>query len=119
MDIYCKVCGEPWDVMDIREEFTEEEKKRFFSGQGCPACKGIRTLYCERCDRFFKGWMIEDLTKEFGTDEVIKLIWKEKTCPYCLSKLKKVEFYEDFFGSVVENDGSVEDVLKINVLDLI
>ena len=42
MDIYCKVCGEPWDVMDIREEFTEEEKKRFFSGQGCPACKGIR-----------------------------------------------------------------------------
>ena len=25
VDVYCKVCGEPWDTLDIREKFTEKE----------------------------------------------------------------------------------------------
>ena len=39
MDVLCERCGEPWDVLGIRDEFTEEEYQRFHKGQGCPCCR--------------------------------------------------------------------------------
>jgi len=118
-DIYCKVCGEPWDSFEVRDSFSEEEKKQFFGGKGCPCCHGVETYYCENCDRFFKAWM--DFSEDFpGLEEDIKkMIWKDHKCPYCLGKLKKAVFVKEFFGSLVSHDGEIEDVIKVNVLDFI
>lgn len=42
MDVYCKRCGEPWDLMGIRDgDMTEEERKMFLRGEGCPCCVKI------------------------------------------------------------------------------
>jgi hypothetical protein len=41
MDLYCKRCGEPWDAYGVRHgDLTDEERERFFKGEGCPACFG-------------------------------------------------------------------------------
>ena len=41
MDVYCKRCGEPWDLYGVNNgDMTDEEKKRFWAGQGCPCCVG-------------------------------------------------------------------------------
>ena len=41
MDLYCKRCGEPWEMDHVQHGgFSEEEKKRFWAGEGCPACFG-------------------------------------------------------------------------------
>ena len=40
MDVYCKRCGEPFDLMGITDEFSKDEKKDFWAGKGCPACAG-------------------------------------------------------------------------------
>jgi len=37
MDIYCKVCGEPWG---IPVDMTKEELSNMLTGYGCPCCKG-------------------------------------------------------------------------------
>ncbi|MHA1882580.1 MAG: hypothetical protein ACTSUO_06005 [Candidatus Thorarchaeota archaeon] len=42
MDVYCKVCGEPWDAYGVfHGDMTVEERKMFLDGKGCPCCKGI------------------------------------------------------------------------------
>ena len=38
MDLYCRRCGEPFELLGITDDFTDEEKKRFWSGEGCPCC---------------------------------------------------------------------------------
>jgi len=38
MDLYCQVCGEPWDFIGTRDDFTYSERRKFDSGVGCPAC---------------------------------------------------------------------------------
>ncbi len=41
MDVYCKRCGEPFDLYGVNnDDLTEEERKRFWAGQGCPCCYG-------------------------------------------------------------------------------
>ncbi len=30
MDVYCKRCGEPWELLGITDEFTHEAKKHFW-----------------------------------------------------------------------------------------
>ena len=41
MDVYCKRCGEPWDVYGVDHgDMTEDERRRFWSGEGCPSCYG-------------------------------------------------------------------------------
>jgi len=40
MDVYCERCGEPYELLGITSDFTDEEKKRFWAGQGCPCCYG-------------------------------------------------------------------------------
>ena len=114
MDIYCRNCGEPWDILSVKEDFSEDERKKFFEGKGCPACKGKPTYYCESCGEYFKGWMMRDMT-----DEEIELIWKLKKCPNCLGKLKRVNYTASYFDSIVESDGAIEEVLNVNVLELL
>jgi len=119
VDVYCKNCGEPWDVLSLDEDFTEEERKMFFKGKGCPACKGIPTMYCEKCKQTFKGWMQRRLIEEYGDKVVIDLIWKEKICPECCSKLKVAKFDEEFIESLIDCDGAVENVTGESILDYI
>ena len=40
MDIYCYVCGEPWDMGSLNEDMSPKEKADFLKGEGCPCCKG-------------------------------------------------------------------------------
>ncbi len=40
MDVYCKRCGEPFELLGITDDFTDEEKERFWAGEGCPCCVG-------------------------------------------------------------------------------
>ena len=40
MDVYCIRCGEPYELLGITDDFTDEEKKRFWAGKGCPCCYG-------------------------------------------------------------------------------
>lgn len=40
MDVYCKRCGEPYDVDSLSFDFTSQERKDFHAGISCPACKG-------------------------------------------------------------------------------
>lgn len=41
MDVYCKRCGEPWDAYGVNHgDMDDEEQKRFWAGEGCPACFG-------------------------------------------------------------------------------
>ena len=41
MDIYCKRCGEPWDLYGVQHgDMTTTERDRFWAGEGCPSCYG-------------------------------------------------------------------------------
>lgn len=41
MDVYCKRCGEPWDLYGVEHgDMTPVERKRFWAGMGCPSCYG-------------------------------------------------------------------------------
>ncbi len=40
MDVYCKRCGEPFELYGINFDFTPEERNHFWSGEGCPCCYG-------------------------------------------------------------------------------
>lgn len=40
MDIYCKRCGEPYDIFSLTDDMTPEEAGRFKRGEGCPCCYG-------------------------------------------------------------------------------
>jgi len=39
-DLYCSICGEPWDKYGISHgDMTGREKRTFLAGNGCPSCK--------------------------------------------------------------------------------
>ena len=41
MDVYCKRCGEPWDLYGVLHgDLTDTERDRFWRGEGCPSCHG-------------------------------------------------------------------------------
>jgi len=41
VDIYCKRCGEPWDVCGVFDgDMTPAERERILNGEGCPCCYG-------------------------------------------------------------------------------
>ena len=42
MDVYCKRCGEPWDLYGVNHggDMTGEERRHFWDGEGCPSCYG-------------------------------------------------------------------------------
>ncbi len=41
MDVYCKRCGEPWDLYGVEHgDLTAEERDRFWRGEDCPSCHG-------------------------------------------------------------------------------
>ena len=57
MDVYCKRCGEPWDVLGLQDgDFEASERRRFWAGEGCPGCFGKqpcdREEDCEACPEY-------------------------------------------------------------------
>ena len=41
MDVYCKRCGEPWDLYGVEHgDMNADERTLFWAGKGCPACFG-------------------------------------------------------------------------------
>ncbi len=41
MDVYCKRCGEPWDLLGVNDgDMTATERDRFWRGEDCPSCHG-------------------------------------------------------------------------------
>ena len=38
MDLYCKRCGEPYDMDHVSFEMEPLERIRFYDGDGCPSC---------------------------------------------------------------------------------
>lgn len=39
-DLFCDVCGEPWDAQGVRKfsDMSEAEALKFLQGKGCPCC---------------------------------------------------------------------------------
>ncbi len=64
MDVYCKRCGEPFELLGITDDFTDEEKKRFWAGKGCPCCYGKQAPK----KRPFRAELQEELESILGDD---------------------------------------------------
>jgi|DewCreStandDraft_5_1066085.scaffolds.fasta_scaffold01803_25 RecJ-like exonuclease len=77
-DIYCTVCGEPWDAYGVKHgDMAPDEAHRFLRGEGCPACHfGTK---CRACN---------------GTGK--------KKCLFCYGtgkvKVKEAQYYWDYTG---------------------
>jgi len=41
MDLYCQICGEPFEAYHLQHDVTVEEREFFYNGFGCASCKGI------------------------------------------------------------------------------
>jgi len=61
-DVYCRVCGEPWDVAEVLaalkgrgDALTKEEAERLLEGKGCPCCKSREKGSHE--DEYYNGLM--------------------------------------------------------------
>jgi len=61
-DIYCKVCGEPWDVSGVlaaiygREaDMSKAEAEKLLKGEGCPCCHGKPKDKKSHDDEYFEG----------------------------------------------------------------
>lgn len=39
MDLYCQICGEPYDVWSL-QDMSFSEAQDFKAGKGCPCCEG-------------------------------------------------------------------------------
>lgn len=51
MDVICAKCGEPWDMFD-GGDMNYSERKRFYAGDGCPACEfGTICTHCRGTGR--------------------------------------------------------------------
>ena len=64
MDIYCTWCGEPFDRLSLTDDFTEDERKDFLGGAGCPCCKGKP----EHQKETFRGELQAELQLLLGDD---------------------------------------------------
>jgi len=66
-DIYCRVCGEPWDAYGVRhrEDMDEREARDFLAGRGCPCCKGKKPEDAANHEMDF----LESLVDPVNTDE--------------------------------------------------
>lgn len=57
MDVYCKRCGEPWDLYGVQHgDMTATERDSFWRGEGCPACYRQQPCDmeedCEECPEY-------------------------------------------------------------------
>ena len=41
MDLYCQICGEPYEAYHVNHDMPPDEKTYFLEGLGCIYCKGI------------------------------------------------------------------------------
>lgn len=39
-DVFCVICGEPYEAYYVNHEMVSSERERFLSGKGCECCKG-------------------------------------------------------------------------------
>ncbi len=40
MDLYCRRCGEPYELDYVQHDMNVIERTDFKAGRGCPCCKG-------------------------------------------------------------------------------
>jgi len=55
-DLFCKKCGEPWDVGHVYEEMSEAEREALLRGEGCPSCGFISEIKIGNLDVGEDGW---------------------------------------------------------------
>jgi hypothetical protein len=66
-DLICARCGEPWDSYGVfHGDMTEEEKRRFLHGEGCPSCFGVE-CQGEHLDTWAES-MVDNLSDGFDGD---------------------------------------------------
>ena len=77
-DVYCAVCGEPWDYYGVcHGDMTEEEAGKFLKGKGCPACG-----FGEECPHCYgKGMELCPICHGLGN--ISTKICSTKICPMC------------------------------------
>ena len=63
MDLYCKRCGEPWELDYVQFDMTPKERNDFKHAVGCPACKGK-----EIKKRPFRAILAAELSGVLGDD---------------------------------------------------
>ena len=56
--------GEPYELLGITDDFTDEEKKRFWAGEGCACCVGKPVTW----KKPFRCEMQEALESVLGDD---------------------------------------------------
>lgn len=138
-DLFCKKCGEPWDVGHVYEEMSEAEREILLKGEGCPSC-GFGS-YCSVCKgakklvfRVFKNSEITSEELEEEVDRYVKAFWDEvrwgnfevtaefkgdkvyivKVCQRCNGTGKPMGGDDDeYYGGLVDNDGDLIDVMEV------
>jgi hypothetical protein len=54
MDLYCKRCGEPWEMDYVQHDMDILERVAFKKGEGCPCCKDKQIcdlkIPCSECE---------------------------------------------------------------------
>jgi hypothetical protein len=81
-DVYCAVCGEPWDYMGVLDgDMTKEEARKFLKGKGCPACDFGKK--CPSC--YGKGMELCPTCRGFGNIPTHQAGYRCPSCPPCPS----------------------------------
>mgnify|MGYP001568827145 CR=1 FL=1 len=62
-DLYCRRCGEPWDMDYVNYEMTPLERVHFKDGKGCPTCFGTEVK-----ERPFRAYLAAALDDVLGDD---------------------------------------------------
>jgi hypothetical protein len=65
MDVYCRICNEPWDTWGVSTgegDLSLEEYRRLLRGEGCPYCKGQPLCTCghSRHDHYYGECLAEE-----------------------------------------------------------
>ena len=59
MDLYCQICGEPYEHYHVMHDMDKEEQKQFLNGEGGDACNGIVPDGGRPVTAQEQGWTLE------------------------------------------------------------
>ena len=61
MDLYCQICGEPWEHYHVVHEMEQEEREEFLTGKGCDGCHGKVPEGGRPVTAREQGWTLEHI----------------------------------------------------------